>query len=195
MPDSFKDQLQIADVYAAALFDLARETGQIETVRHELDELLKLEQASPEFAAFMSSAAIDADKRAAALENTLRGKLSDDVLNTLLVLNRHGRYGMTAALARCYVLRQEAAANQVEATVTSAVKLSREQQKEIAATVQRVSGKTPLVDYVVDPAVIGGLIVQVGDTRYDNSVRQKLAGARRRLAERSDRGLATQAAE
>lgn len=194
MADSFDKQLDVADVYAEALFGLAREEGRIDEVRAELDELAiaveKLED--PLVREFFMSPALDNAVRDALLEKTLRGKLSDLTLNTLLVMNANGRHGLLPALHRCYVLRQEEAAGQVEATATTAFELDAAQKHTVVETAARLSGKTPLVEFRVDPDLLGGLVLQIGDLRYDNSIRSQLREARRRMLERSERGLQVQ---
>lgn len=190
MADSFDKHLEVADVYAQALFELACEASRVEDVRSELDELVKLMQIEPGFASFMNSSALDDDHRNAGLEKMFRGKLSDMTLNALLIMNDQGRNALLPALHRAYVLRQQDAAGQVEASVTSAIELDESQKNEIAATAARLSGKSPLITYKVNPAILGGLILQVGDIRYDNSLASQLAEARKRVLERSERGLA-----
>ena len=59
----------------------------------------------------------------------------------------------------------------------------------VIVTGPTASGKTPVVEYVVDPDVLGGLILQVGELRMDNSLRRHLRVARKRLLERADLGL------
>ena len=185
----FDQQLRIADVYAEALFELATEAGRVAEVRGELDELVRLLERTPEFGKFLTSRALEAEGRAAGLERMFRGKLDDLVLHTLLVMNEHGRCDLLKALHRRFVLRQESAANEVEVTVTSAVKLGRSERAEIEAIAARISDKRPLVAYVVDPDILGGLILQVADLRLDNSVRRHLHVARWRFFERGERGL------
>lgn len=189
MPDTFDQQTQLATPYAAALFALARSAGKLDEVRQELEDLVELRSANELVAAFLDSAALDDEKRAAGLEKALRGRISDDLLNTLLVMNRRGRCGLLPALLRVYTLRQEQHAGQVEVTVSSAVELSRSQRAEVEKSIAAVSGKKPICEYAVAPQLLGGLIVQIGDLRYDNSVRRQLDTARRRLADRGELGL------
>jgi F-type H+-transporting ATPase subunit delta len=185
----FDQELRIADVYAEALLELAQDAGRVAEVRAELDELLRLFQTEPEFEKFLVSRALEAEGRAAGLEKIFRGKLSDRVLNTLLVMNEHGRCGLVPALHRRYVSRQEEAADEIEVTVTSAVDLSRTQKAEVLRIAESVSGKKPLVEYAVDPDILGGLILQIGQLRLDNSLRRHLQVARGQLLERAARGL------
>jgi F-type H+-transporting ATPase subunit delta len=189
MAESFELDLQLADVYAEALFELARQAGQVPQVRGELEELARLETTEPDFASFMRSEAIAAEQRQASLERMFRGRLSDVVLNTFLVMNQHGRAFLVPALHRAFVVRQEHSAGQVEVRVTSAVELDAAQRAHVERWAAEVSGRAPLITYTVDPRIVGGLIVQIGDQRYDHSVRRHLHVARARFLERSNRGL------
>lgn len=191
MADSFDRQLAAANVYAVSLFELAREAGQVEQVRAELTELVQALEAAddPVVRAFFESAALNDDVRAELLEKWFRGKLSDLTLNTLLVMNANGRTGLMRALLRDFVLAQEAAVGQIEATAVTAVPLDEAQRQQVTDAAAALSGRTPLIAFKVDPEMLGGLVLQIGDLRYDNSIRRKLREARGRLLERSERGL------
>jgi F-type H+-transporting ATPase subunit delta len=119
-----------------------------------------------------------------------RGRLSDVVLDTLQVMNRHGRLELLHALHRAYVRRMEDTRGQIEVVATSAVELDAQQKAEVARLAEQLSGLKPLVAHVVDPGVLGGLVLRIGDHRYDNSLRRHLRAARERLLERSVRGAA-----
>lgn len=187
MSQGFEKELAIADVYAAALYRLAADAGQADDVRAEIEELVRIAAADPQLGAFLSSSAIDDDDRERSLEKMFRGRLSDTVLNTLQVLNRRGRLGLLSAVLRAYVLRLEADRGQVEVTVTSAVALDAGQKAQTEQVAAALSGKKPIVDYIVDPDILGGLVLQIGDRRLDNSLRQQLATAQQRLLERTSR--------
>lgn len=190
MPETADKLNPIAGVYATALYALASEHRVVDQVRDELSELVKLQQLESGFAAFMSSSALDDDHRAAGLEKMFRGKLSDIVLNTLLVLNQHGRVGMLDALFREFVRRHEDASGEVKAVAITAAPVDGAVRQRIERVAAEVSGRRPVIEFRVDPSLLGGLVLQIGDWRYDNSVRRQLEAARRRLRERSERGLA-----
>lgn len=189
MADSIDTLAAVSDVYAAALFTMAHQQDAAPAVRAELEELVALTQRDPALAAFLTSTSIDADRRAASLERMFRGNLSDLLLNTLLVMNRNGRVALLPHLLRRFVVRQEQAAGEVEVRVTSAVELDAAQRDAIAAAAAEVSRRRPVVEFTVDPDVIGGLVVEIGDVRYDHSVRRHLRVLRDRLFDRSSRGL------
>ncbi|HMQ14900.1 MAG TPA: ATP synthase F1 subunit delta [Phycisphaerae bacterium] len=194
MARASEKQFDVADVYAEALFGLAQEHGRVEQVRSELEELVSLLRSTPEAAAYFDSPAIDADQRGKLLEKWFRGRLCDELLNALLVINRNGRTGLLEPLLRCYVLRQEAAAGQNEALAVSAVPLEEDERRAVVETVRALSGKEPLVEYRVEPEIIGGLVLRIGDMLYDNSVRSQLHELHRRLHERGAAGVGIQTA-
>ncbi|MGE0479165.1 MAG: ATP synthase F1 subunit delta [Phycisphaerae bacterium] len=189
MPETLDRQLELADVYAQALFELALAQDAVADVRAELDALAGMVAADDELAAFFRSEALDSERRAGLLEKWFRGKLSDLVLNTLLVANRNGRVGFVEPLRRAFVLRQERAAGQVEAVATTAVPLDDAGREQVRAIAGKLSGQQPLVDFRVDEQILGGLILQIGDWRYDDSVRRQLRGAAQRLRTRGELGL------
>ena len=181
---------RIADVYAQALFQLARERSRIREIHAELDELLKLWNAEPDFVKFMSSPALEIDAREKIMEDMFRNRLDNLVLNTLLVMNRHGRAGLIPALHRRYVLHKEEDANEIEVTVTSAIELSAEHKAEaLQIAVEASGGMKPVAEFRVDAEIIGGLIVKVGSLRLDNSLRRHVTVLNNQLTERAQRAL------
>ncbi len=178
----------VAEVYAAALFALASEAKAADAVERELAELVRLTEQDAAFAAFLSSTAVDDDARERSLERVFRGRLSDVVVDTLQIMNHHGRAGLLHALWRAYILRMEDVRGQIEVVAMTAVELDKAQKAEVQKVVAELSGRQPLVTYVVDADVVGGLVLQIGDWRYDNSVRRHLRDAQQRLLERSNRG-------
>lgn len=184
----------IAAPYAEALFNLAQQAGKADEVLDELRQLVELVQSQPEARAVLTSPIVEGERRAEWLERALRGRISDLTLNTFQVLNRHGRFQMAEPLLRAYELYQQKAAGQVEATALSAVELDDDQKTKIAALAASISGLKPLVSFRVDPDLIGGLVLQIGDVRYDNTVRTQLQAAHEKLLLRSEHGLAVSVA-
>jgi F-type H+-transporting ATPase subunit delta len=179
----------IAKVYADALFDLAKAAGTIDKIGAELQELASIQVQEPQFAEFLSSQVIDDDERERSLERMFRGRVDDALLDTLQVMNQHGRIGLLPQLLRAFVLRIEEDRGQIEVRAISAVELSGVEQADVQTLAAQLTGRQPLMDYRIDPSIIGGLVLEVGGYRYDDSVRHNLDALRRRLLERSSRGL------
>ncbi|MBN2445087.1 MAG: ATP synthase F1 subunit delta [Phycisphaerae bacterium] len=189
MATPLDERMAIAGIYAEALFGLARDADIVEEIRSELRSFVELTEANAELLEFLTSGAIDSERRAASIEKMFRGKLSDIVLNTLLVMNGHRRLNVLPSLLRCFVLLHEEAAGQIEAVVTSAVELGEAEREAIVQLAADKSGKNPLVRFVVDESILGGLILQIADLRYDNSLRRHLGSMREKLLHRGERGI------
>jgi F-type H+-transporting ATPase subunit delta len=106
---------------------------------------------------------------------------SKELRNFLFVLVDHHRTALVAEISREFetvLLRRMGVA---EADVTSARELSAEQKQKLAGTLQTVTGKKIEARYAVDPTLVGGLVVRIGSTIYDGSVRAQLEQMAARL--------------
>lgn len=179
----------IAAVYAKALLELAGENDMQEATLQELDELVSYANRDAAFEQFLSSAVVDVDARRGSLEKMLRGKVSDLVLDAVQVLNRKGRLPLLEAVCRQYRLAMEAQQNQLEVTVTSAVPLGDEARESLRQALTRHTGAEAILSEQVDPAILGGMVVRIGDEKVDFSVSTKLQGLRRTLLARASREI------
>jgi F-type H+-transporting ATPase subunit delta len=175
----------IADSYAKTLFELTEQAGTVDVVLNQFRDFVAYMQRDADFAGFMTSHAVDSDRRAEVLEKHFRGKLDDLLLSTLQVINRKGRGELVPLICDRFETVVETARNEVEVDVTSAVSLSDAARINLRETVGRVFGKTAKLVEHVDPAILGGLIVRVGDEKLDSSVVKRIAGLSNRLHERA----------
>ena len=181
----------IADVYARSLFELAAADNAVDAVAGEFGDLIELIDAQSDVATFMTSGAIDVERRAETLEKLFRGQLGDLLLNTLLVINRKGRLSLIREIHTAFVRLREVQQNRVDATVTTATALNDEQRQRVIDGIGKRTGKQVTLHEQVDPEILGGLIVQVGDERLDGSVACQLGRIEKLLHERASQELLT----
>jgi F-type H+-transporting ATPase subunit delta len=86
------------------------------------------------------------------------------------VLARHGRLGIVAEVAAAARRLAEEMEGRQQATITTAVSLADDEQRRIVADVEQAVGVTLAPSFAVDPDLIGGLVVRIGDTVYDQSI-------------------------
>jgi F-type H+-transporting ATPase subunit delta len=110
------------------------------------------------------------------------------VRNTLLLLIDRGRFPVTGDLRTAYDALAAREADRVEVEVTSAMTLTEDDRKKIAARVAEATGRTVELAERVDPAILGGLVLRVGDVIVDGSVQARIRQLRRRLATAELRG-------
>src|SRR5690349_24355814 len=115
-------------------------------------------------------------------KNANRHDASNIIRNFLFVIADHRRTQLIPEIVATFqqVLRQRQGV--AEAEISSAVELTAAQKKELAAALVRLTGKKIEPRYSIDPALLGGAVVRIGDTIYDGSLRSRLNEMRARLA-------------
>lgn len=179
----------IASVYADAMLGLAERRGQADALRAELDELVRLAAARPAFGAFLANPQIDSDKRGESLERMLRGLASDLLVDALGVINRKGRIGLLPLIVAQYGKRHDALRGVVEVRVASARPLDDAQRERLRAAVRANTGRQPRLVESVEPELLGGLVVRIGDRKADSSIATRLRTLSAALLERARREI------
>jgi F-type H+-transporting ATPase subunit delta len=165
----------LAGRYASALFDLARDQRQIESVGNSLDTLGQALLDSKDFAELVSSPLVSRDeagKSFAALAPQLG--LDPITANFLGVLARNGRKNELRNVIRAF--RRLAADHRGETTaeVVTARPLNDDQLAALKAQLRNRAGRDVAIDATVDPNILGGIVVKLGSQQIDASIRTKL---------------------
>lgn len=178
---------QVARAYAQALFDAAREAGVVEAVGRELGDFVAALAASASLTDVLADPQIDtAAKRRVIAEVTRGGQPL--VSNTLLLLLDRGRFGIVSELGSIYDALAATEAGVVSVEVISAVALDTATEETITTKVAEATGRRVELAGRVDPGIIGGLVLRVGDVIVDGSVKARIRQLRRRLATAELRG-------
>lgn len=165
----------LAGRYATALFELARDQKQTETVSQSLDKLRAALAESPDFAALVSSPLIGREEATRAALATADALRVDPVTRNFLgVLAKGRRLGVLGAIIRDFNKLAAHARGETTAEVTSAHPLSDEQVAALKAKLRASLGREVAVDLRVDPSILGGLVVRVGSRMIDSSIKTKL---------------------
>ena len=179
------DTPEVTRSYAEAIVTAAGREGQLEAVIEDLEAIASdVFRAQPRFAALLGSPLVSAADKDRILVEVFQEKALPTVVRFLRVLNRHGRLGALPAIAREARALWDKQQNRRSVIVRSAVALDGEQRVALRDRLARMLAATPVVHHEVDPSLIGGLVVQVGDDVYDASVRNRLGRLRDRLIER-----------
>ena len=169
--------------YAEALLNASGD--QVNAVVEDLEAIESdVLRAQPRFALILTSPSVSIPEKDRILVDTFEGKALPTVVQFLRVLNRHGRLGMLTSVIRQARATLDRRQNRKPVTVRSAVPLDDGQKAEITARLASMVNATPVITLEVDPSLIGGLVIQVGDDVYDASVRTRLERLRGRLIER-----------
>jgi len=172
---SSQDIGAIADRYAAALFELSEAEKSLSDIEGDLKALKAMIAESADLRRLLGSPVIGRAEQGAAVA-ALADKAGWHKLtrNFLGVLASNRRLFALEAMIEAYLARAASHRGEVTAQVTSAHALSAAQKKAVAASLKKVVGKDVLLDLVVDPSLLGGMIAKVGSRMVDSSLRTKL---------------------
>ncbi|MBL9119563.1 MAG: ATP synthase F1 subunit delta [Phycisphaerae bacterium] len=176
----------IARVYAESLFQLADKAGGlalVQTIGAEFVALADAVTADRRFAEFLKTPVIDRKTREEALKRALTSAVSDLLLRFILVVNRKGRSGSLRSIALAYDSLLQEKLGKVEVDVWTAGPLGEDARRVIQQRVSAAIGKDAVLHAYVDPAMIGGIKLRIGDRLVDGSVASKLRSLRSTILE------------
>lgn len=172
----------LGKVYAEALLDSLPRDADAVALGEQLTELARLMRGTAGCAEFLANPAIGPAARLAMVERLFGPFVSQPVAALLGVLANNHRLAVLPAIAEQYSLLLDQRKGCINVSVHSAVTLTEEQIETLTAALAEKLGATPKLTVTVDPSLVGGLRVQVGDKIYDASV----AGALRRFREKME---------
>jgi F-type H+-transporting ATPase subunit delta len=167
-------------IYARALYDAARAEGRVPVVREQLAEFAAALEASPELSAFLSNPQLDPGSKEAVLDE-LSADAEPLVRNFLRLAAAKGRGRDLGLMAQEFEAIVDQAEGRLTVELTTAHTLSDDEASAIVRKIEEASGRQVEATRSVDPALIGGLILQAGSLRVDASVRGRLEKLRRDL--------------
>ena len=179
-------QQYLATVYAKALLGATQQSANTEAVLEELDSLIDdVLDSLPNLDATLSSPRVPLEDKVAMLDKAFADKMAKDLLNFLKVVCGHGRFDCVRAMRKAAHRLFNEARNRVEVSVRSAEELDQTTTELIAKRLREALGSDVSLTTEVDPELIGGLVVRVGDTVFDGSVANRLLRIRKDAVERT----------
>ena len=174
----------VARVYALAYLDAAA-AGNVADPLEELTSFLEdVLDRNPEFAALLISPATGRDGKLTLIERVVQPVASEFFTNFLKVLAHKERLDLLPVIQSLCSTEQERRTGRQRISVRSATPLSEEQLQKIKDRLQAALSIEPILIPEVDEDLVGGLVVQVGDTIYDGSLRTRLQSLKLKLRER-----------
>jgi len=175
----------VARIYADAFLNAvptAQQAEALEEFRSFVEDLL---DKQPDFSRLLLSGTVSRDVKLALINRVLAGRASDLFTNFLRVLARHDRLDLLPLILAQAGLEHEKRSGRKRVQVVSAQPLSDGALTKIRERLAAQLSIQPILETAVDPEILGGLRIRVGDTVYDSSLRARLQQLRLRVRERS----------
>ncbi len=170
------DETAIARRYARALMALGKEGDIADTLATDLEKFdVILGAGDGQLSRALNHPALLPSERRGVMEAMLeKVPVHTHVANTIRLMLDKGRASLLSDLVREFGKLADVEAGRVRAHVTTATKLSKPLAANVQKSLEASTGKTVLIDFSVDPDLIGGMVVKVGSIVYDASVRNRL---------------------
>lgn len=172
----------VAKVYGDALFEEALEKQEADGLLEEVKQLQVIWRENPSLAGLLENPKIGKEEKIGIVKNIFAGRVSDDLMGFLLVIVQKGRQREIPAICEYFVNTVKEYKNIGVAHVTTAVEL-KEGQK--ARLLKKLLDTTPYVefemDYNVDPSILGGMVIRIGDRVVDSSIKTQIYKLKRSL--------------
>ena len=179
------DQQQLGDVYAKALLGFAQTAGNVDSLVDELNGVVDAVNQLPTLKDALESPRVAVEAKESLLEKAFGGRVSKDLLNFLKVVGRKGRFDCLNAVKSSTKKLYDEMSGSVEATITTAEQVDTKVQSDVASKLESLLGRKVQLESKIDPGIIGGMVIRVGDTVYDGSVVSQLNQVRTKAVKRA----------
>lgn len=177
---------RLAAIYAQALLNVAEDKRCVAQVLEEIDSLIDdVASTNRQLGALFIGGAVGRKTRTDAIEKAFSGRACDVFYKFLLVLNDHERLDLLRPIRRALHDLHDERARRLRVHLYSAVPISDEVKARIQAAVHERFQLEPVLVHHVDPALLGGLKVRIGDRVFDGTVRTRIENLRNQLIARS----------
>ena len=179
-----KKDLLAADRYAQALFELTQAEGQDEYAEAALESFSAGLAADPSIERFLANPVLTVSQKRGILERAFAGKnpsIDATLTKFFLLLFQKNRFYLVHDVAQRFRKIADESQGQGVVEIRSAVSLSDTQRAAIVARLERISGKKMQVRATVDPTLLGGAVVKVGNKVIDDSAQTKIGNFKKEL--------------
>ncbi|MCI8773719.1 MAG: F0F1 ATP synthase subunit delta [Lachnospiraceae bacterium] len=165
----------ISKTYGDALFELAVEENKVDDLLDEIGQLQKVLQENVDFGRLMTHPKINKDEKIQVVTDVFKGRISDELLGFLTIIISKDRYQEIDGILEYFLTEVKKYKGIGVATVTTAVPLREEQCKKVEQRLLDTTDyKSMEIHYKQDAALIGGMVIRIGDRVVDSSISTKL---------------------
>lgn len=171
----------IVNRYATALFEIAFDKGAMIQFEEEAKMIKKVLDEEVDYIKILSHPSVIEAEKIELIEKAFAGQVSDEFIGLMALIIKKSRTEYLTSVLEQFIHMAKEASGVLTAAVTSAVPLTNQQLAQIQSNIEQSTGKTIEMDTTVDPSIIGGLIVRVGDKVVDGSIKGQMDALKSQL--------------
>ena len=178
-------EFKVATRYAKSLIDVAEEQNLLEPIKEDMASFVRTLKANPLLNAVVSNPIVSPSKKVDILDAIFAGKVQPATLDFFKIMVNKMRSEILFETAQEFAEQYNKKKNIVKAVIVSAVPLSESNRKIAMETVEKVTSGKVLLEEKIDPDLIGGFILTVGDRQFDTSISSTLNKLKKEFARKS----------
>jgi len=171
----------IADRYAVAMTELAEKLDRVDVFENDLEGVNNLFSSNKEIIGFLSHPTIPLEDKKATIESTLRNAVSDQVLSLLKLLLDRNRICIFPSIVNHYKDIINKKRNISVAKVTTAIEIDEDIVNRLKQKLEQAFNANIKINLNIDPSIIAGMVVEIGDKIIDGSIKTRLENMKRQL--------------
>ncbi len=172
----------VSKVYGDALLETAREKDCLDSLYEEVRALSEILDSQPDLIRLLDHPQVVREEKLRIISDIFEGRVSADMLGFLLTVTEKGRQNDLPAIFRYFIARVKEIRGIGTAHVSTAAELTAEQKSRVEKRLLETTRYTAFeMDYTVDPSLIGGMVIRIGDRVVDSSVKGRLYDLKKRL--------------
>lgn len=172
----------VSKVYGDALFEEALEKQNVDSLYEEVKALKAIWSENPALSELLDNPKVVKEEKMSIIKNIFTGRVSEDLMGFLAVIVEKGRQKDIPAICQYFINTVKDYKKVGVAEVTSAVELKDEQKTQLVRKLLLTTSYVGFeMNYKVDPSIIGGMVIRIGDRVVDSSIRTQIYELRRSL--------------
>jgi len=177
-------ELTVAARYAKALIDLAQEQNSVEAIKNDMELFHHTLRVNPELKAVLANPIVSHSKKVKILDEVFSKKVEKASITFFKLMVNKSRGEVLYATSQEYISMYDIKNHIIHASVVSATALSEANKQKMIADIQAATGGTVRLDAKIDPALIGGFVLTIGDRQVDTSLANDLKKLKKDFAQR-----------
>ena len=173
----------IANRYAEALFQLSEEENITKEIYNELHDVVEVIKNNKELDNVLKSPLVAKNEKTQLIEALFNNKINNNLKNFLKILVEKGRISYLKSIELTFKELLNDKHNIIEGTVISAIALTEKQVKELEEKLSKKYNKNVTLENEVDQSILGGVLVRLGNTQIDGSVKTRLNNIKDQLTQ------------
>lgn len=160
--------------YATALYELAAEKDQVEQAYSDIELIAQTIRENKDLKLLLKSPVIFTDKKLRIINEIFAGKIGEITRNFMIILARKRREEHLDGIAESFIDLYREARNIKLARVITATVLDKEQREQLMGILTKQTGSEIILEEIMDPSIIGGIIVKMEGIKFDDSIKSKI---------------------